>query len=111
MRASPDDLHLRMPTPTHFDISPSRLRLKRIARRAAVGLGRSLAGIATHRRASIRVLTYHRFGTSSFDPCCVRQEAFDAQLRWLAGHIRVLTPGEFDAAMSGESPTPADAVL
>jgi hypothetical protein len=100
-----------MATPTHFDISPSRLRLKRIARRAAVGLGRSLAGIATHRQASIRVLTYHRFGTSEFDPCCVRPQAFDSQLRWLAGHTSVLTPEQFDAAMSGESPVPPDAVL
>jgi hypothetical protein len=52
-----------------FDVSPLRFRLKKAARRAAIGLGRVLPRPATPGDRGIRVLTYHRFGTSRLDPC------------------------------------------
>lgn len=94
-----------------FDISPRRLRAKKLARRVAVGLGRSLRWTAAPADGSIRVLTYHRFGHSPLDPCCLQPEAFEAQLDWLSANAHVLTPAEFDTVMSGTSIAPPGAVL
>ncbi len=94
-----------------FDVSPLRFRLKKAARRAAIGLGRVLPRPAVPGDHGIRVLTYHRFGTSRLDPCCVDPEDFAAQLDWLASDATVLTPSQFEAAMSGLGPASPDAVL
>jgi peptidoglycan/xylan/chitin deacetylase (PgdA/CDA1 family) len=100
-----------MMTPSGFDISPSRMRLKKFARRVAVGLGRSLRLPDLRGNGSIRVLTYHRFGFSPFDPCCLQPQVFEEQLDWLSEHSTVLTPDLFDAVMAGRSPAPPNAVL
>jgi peptidoglycan/xylan/chitin deacetylase (PgdA/CDA1 family) len=111
---------LRAPAPSEdagcFDISPARLRTKKLARRLAVRLGQALAGLdrmiqSRRSEGSVRVLTWHRFGTSPLDPCCLEPQAFEAQLDWLREHTHVLTPDEFDAVMSGLMPPPANAVL
>ncbi|MGE0800805.1 MAG: polysaccharide deacetylase family protein [Lautropia sp.] len=96
---------------TAFDISPARLRAKKIARRMAVGLSRSIRRRDSPADGSIRVLTYHRFGASPLDPCCLSPRSFEAQLDWLREHANVLAPAEFDAAMRGLQPAPRDAVL
>lgn len=94
-----------------FDISPSRLRIKKVARRLAVGLGRSLPRRRKLGDGSVRVLTYHRFGESRLDPCCLTPQAFGEQLDWLTDHANLLTPDRFDAVMQGKQAAPADAIL
>jgi hypothetical protein len=99
-----------------FDISPARFRTKKLARRLAVRFGRALAGLdrmipSKRPKATVRVLTWHRFGDSPLDPCCLEPQAFEAQLDWLCKHTHVLTPAEFQAVMSGLMPPPANAVL
>jgi len=94
-----------------FDISPARYRLKKIARRAAVALGRAIRAIGTTEDGSIRVLTYHRFGDSPLDAFCLPPGEFDAELAWLRNHAHVLTPQEFIAAMSDMRPLPECSVL
>jgi peptidoglycan/xylan/chitin deacetylase (PgdA/CDA1 family) len=97
--------------PTGFDISPRRMRLKKIARRAAVQIGRALKSTDGRDPGAIRVLTYHRFGSSGLDPCCVDVQTFEEQLDWLSAHCTVLAPGRFEAVMSGRLPVPEAAVL
>lgn len=97
-----------------FDVSPTRLRIKKVARRLAIGLGRTLnATGATGARCdgSVRVLTYHRFGQDGLDPCCLDPQSFEMQLEWLSEHANVLSPEQFSAAMSGVSRAPPDSVL
>jgi peptidoglycan/xylan/chitin deacetylase (PgdA/CDA1 family) len=94
-----------------FDVSPARLRLKKAARRMAVRLGRSIGAPAPVPGGSVRVLTYHRFGHSALDPCCLEPQAFDEHLDWLSVHASVLTPEDFAAVMSGALRAPRDAVL
>jgi predicted deacetylase len=97
--------------PTGFDISPGRMRLKKIARRAAVRIGRALRLTDGEGLGAIRVLTYHRFGPSALDPCCIGVKAFEEQLDWLSEHCNVLSPSRFEAVMSGRLPVPEAAVL
>lgn len=97
--------------PTPFVLSPARLRVKKLARRCAVRLGRALGPPREAPGGSVRVLTYHRFGDSALDPCCVRPDTFAEQLTWLSAHATVLTPSGFDAVMSGAAAAPPDAVL
>ena len=99
------------PATGSFDVSPLRFRLKKLARRAAIGLGRALPRPAPAGPCGIRVLTYHRFGRSRLDPCCVDPADFEAHLDWLAARATVLSPPQFDAIMSGRMPAPPDAVL
>lgn len=94
---------------TSFDISPGRMRTKKVARRVAVRLGQALRSL--RRVEGVRVLTYHRFGHSPLDPCCLDPRHFEEQLDWLQANANVLSPTQFDAIMSGAEPAPADAVL
>lgn len=94
-----------------YDVSPLRYRLKKVARRAAVGVGRILPYGLARRPQGIRVLTYHRFGVAPLDPCCLDPAEFEAQLDWLGRRARVLTPQQFGRIMSRGDPTPAGAVL
>jgi peptidoglycan/xylan/chitin deacetylase (PgdA/CDA1 family) len=109
-----------------FDISPARMRTKKLARRAAVATGRvlrSLGGLGASSaqlsagagsrptKNAVRVLTYHRFGRSPLDPCCIDPAHFEEQLDWLQANADVLSPAQFEAVMSGCGPAPQDAVL
>lgn len=64
-----------------------RWRIKKAARKTVV-LGSLVSGSIAVRRlignASVRVITYHRFGHANRDPYCVAPQAFDEQMRWLA---------------------------
>ena len=97
--------------PGPYDVSPLRFRLKKAARRAAVALGRFPPRAASSAARGIRVLTYHRFGTSRLDPCCVVPADFEAHLDWLGTQAAVLAPATFDAIMTGHAPAPPHAVL
>ena len=44
-------------------------------------------------------------------PAACGRRRFEEQLGWLSEHSNVLTPGQFDAIMSGESRCPGNAVL
>ncbi len=96
-------------TASSFDISPARMRTKKLARRAAVRLGQALRRLRPV--AGVRVLTYHRFGHSSLDPCCLDPRHFEEQLDWLQANATLLSPARFEAIMSGAEPPPPDAVL
>lgn len=96
-------------TAPSFDISPARMRTKKLARRAAVRLGQVLRSLRP--AAGIRVLTYHRFGHSPLDPCCLAPHHFEEQLDWLQANASLLSPPQFEAIMSGAAPAPRDAVL
>ena len=92
------------------------MRTKKLARRVAVRLGQALrrlpgASARDSAGASVRVLTYHRFGRSPRDPCCLEPQHFEEQLDWLQAHANVLSPTQFDAVMAGARPAPRDAVL
>lgn len=94
---------------TPYDISPGRATVKRLSRRVALRLGRLVR--RAHDPRGIRVLTYHRFGRSPLDPCCVAPEAFERQLDWLVDHANVLSPDAFDALMTGGGRVPDRSVL
>lgn len=96
---------------TAFDVSPRRMRMKKFVRRLAIGLGRLVRDPDAPADGSVRVLTYHRFGESPLDPCCVHPRSFETQAAWLSAHANVLTPAKFDAVMSGESQAPRNAIL
>ena len=92
-----------------FDISPARMRTKKLARRLAVRFGQALR--RSRPVAGVRVLTYHRFGHSPLDPCCLDPRHFEEQLDWLQANAAVLSPARFEAIISGVEPAPAHAVL
>ncbi len=50
----------------------------------------------------VRVLTYHRFGARPRDPFCVRRDAFEAQMRWLADARRAISLEDVEDLLSGE---------
>lgn len=94
-----------------YDISPGRMRLKKLARRTAVCVGRAIHPLRGARAPGIRVLTYHRFGGSSLDPCSHLPEMFESNLQWLAANAVVLSPQQFVACLRAEVRAPENAVL
>jgi peptidoglycan/xylan/chitin deacetylase (PgdA/CDA1 family) len=94
-----------------FNDSHARFYSKKVARRAAVAFGRLGGAWRSLRDPCIRVLTYHRFDSSRFDPWSLRPSEFESQLRWLSDHSDVLTPQAFVDAMSGTRPLRDPAVL
>jgi peptidoglycan/xylan/chitin deacetylase (PgdA/CDA1 family) len=92
------------------------MQTKKLARRMAVQVGRALRHLPRTAApdahgSSIRVLTYHRFGNSPRDPCCLDPRHFEQQLDWLLAHANLLSPAQFDSIMSGSRAAPRDAVL
>ncbi len=83
-----------------YDVSLARYRLKKVARHAAVTLGRAFRAISPADSRCIRVLTYHRFEGSRLDPCSIDLSMFLHQLRWLTQQCHVMTPASFAAAMN-----------
>src|SRR5690349_1127912 len=59
----------------------------------------------------VRVLTYHRFGTTSYDPFCVSPADFDAQMAFLAQHNRALSLHQFEQFLRGDIQVPHGTVL
>ncbi|HSV69351.1 MAG TPA: polysaccharide deacetylase family protein [Methylibium sp.] len=66
-------------------VAVHRWAVKKIARRAVVLGSAARTAIAPRSRngPTVRVLTYHRFGTCRRDPWCVDVASFEAQMRWL----------------------------
>jgi peptidoglycan/xylan/chitin deacetylase (PgdA/CDA1 family) len=60
---------------------------------------------------SVRVLTYHRFGNTSYDPFCVSPVDFETQMAFLAQHKRALSLLRFEQFLSGSIELPNDSVL
>jgi len=79
-------------------IGPLRWHLKKISRRAAIGLSRHWPGASGPR---LRVLTYHRFGTRRYDPVAIPPEAFEGHLRWLSEHAQVIDAAGFAGWLDG----------
>lgn len=96
---------------TSFDISKTRFRTKKLARRIAVFIGRIIRLWPQTHTPCIRVITYHRFGYSALDPVCVAPENFREQLAWLRTNATILTPRHFELIMSGQCVAPKNAVL
>jgi peptidoglycan/xylan/chitin deacetylase (PgdA/CDA1 family) len=99
-----------------FDVSPARMQTKKLARRLAVRVGQALRQLPGNVAPqapydAVRVLTYHRFGISPLDPCCLDPRHFEQQLDWLLAHANLLSPAQFDSIMSGARAAPLDAVL
>jgi peptidoglycan/xylan/chitin deacetylase (PgdA/CDA1 family) len=85
------------------------------ATRSAMMLGAWATG-TVHRRsrapdATVRVLTYHRFGCWPRDPFCVSEAEFEAQVCWIAEHCSPITLDELQAFLRRERGLPLDAVM
>lgn len=99
-----------------MSVSPSRWIVKKAARRAVV-LGSFVSGsLARHDRAgadgaTVRVLTYHRFGDAVRDPWCIRASDFEAQMAWLAQQRLAVSLDDVEAFVRGECELPHGAVL
>ena len=59
----------------------------------------------------VRVLTYHRFGDSPFDPFCVSLQDFEAQMRFLADKRLAISLSDVEAFLAGEKELPNGTVL
>ncbi len=71
-----------------------------------LALRRWLAG-----EGRVRVLMYHRFRTSPYDPFSVDVEVFERQMAWLAEHNLAISLEEFDAFLAGQRRLSRDVVL
>jgi peptidoglycan/xylan/chitin deacetylase (PgdA/CDA1 family) len=82
-----------------------RWHLKKGARRglalACWGSGRLALHNRLGRRPRMRVLTYHRFGTTRRDPFCVRVQDFERQMAWLARHRLAVSLADVQGFLSG----------
>ncbi len=96
-------------------IPRSRWYLKKSARKG-LAFGAWLSGALHVRKAvspapRVRVLTYHRVGEIPYDPFCIRPEAFEAQMRWLAERQLALSLDEVERFVRGDFRFPGDRVL
>lgn len=94
-----------------LEISSIRFFTKKLARRITILIGRSIAPWKRPAEPCIRVLTYHRFGTSKRDPVCIRPELFAEHLACLKMESTVLTPSDFIEIMSGRMAIPPRSTL
>lgn len=96
-------------------IRQSRWYLKKAARRGLAMAAWASGSLAISRqvvsKSRVRVLTYHRFGDSVFDPFCVRPEDFAAQMRYLAENQLAVSLPQIDAFLAGEADLPDGSVL
>jgi peptidoglycan/xylan/chitin deacetylase (PgdA/CDA1 family) len=70
-----------------------------------------LAGIIPGKKASVRVLTYHRFGNRMYDPFCVSIQDFSMQMKWLAETGRAVSLDQVEAHAAGNTACPDGSVL
>lgn len=79
-----------------------RWLLKKSARRT-VAIASGLRGVlgSRPRHASIRVLTYHRFGAASRDPFCVSPLDFESQMTMLAELGLAVSLADIEAFLTG----------
>ncbi len=89
-----------------MEVPPLRWSCKKIARKG-MALGTQYSGSLAlaeflSREISVRVLTYHRFGDSVYDPFCVSVKNFEQQMAFLAKHELAISLGEFERYLRGE---------
>lgn len=60
---------------------------------------------------SVRVITYHRFGSATRDPFCVHPEAFEQQMSWLASQRLAVSLSDVEAFLDGQRDFPEGGVL
>lgn len=92
-----------------------RWYLKKAARQAVV-LGASASGwpamlAAVDPSPQVRVLTYHRFGTTGRDPYCVSRDVFERQMAWVAAQGCAVSLADVEAFIGGKKTPPRNAVL
>lgn len=96
-------------------VSVLRWVIKKAARRAMV-LGSYASGSLFLRKrmrhiATVRVLTYHRFGDASRDPWCVSAEDFEQQMRWLSERNMAVSIDDLVQFVRGEKDLADGSVL
>jgi peptidoglycan/xylan/chitin deacetylase (PgdA/CDA1 family) len=72
---------------------------------------RSNGNGAAHGPATVRALTYHRFGYLPKDPFCIPPEDFEAQIRWLSEQGLAVSLADVQAFVAGEKPLRDGSVL
>ncbi|WP_089938040.1 polysaccharide deacetylase family protein [Candidatus Entotheonella palauensis] len=100
-------------------MSQMRARLRWYVKKAArIGLAATSwgTGMLALRRClygegQVRVLMYHRFRSSPYDPFSISVGAFEHQMAWLAEHGLAISLEEFGAFLSGQRRLLRDAVL
>jgi len=85
-----------------------RWYLKKVARRAVIAAGSCRS---SGNRKQVRALTYHRCGEAAYDPFCVSQRDFEAQMQWLADNGLAVSLADLEEFMAGERDLTAGAVL
>ena len=98
-----------------YRIGQSRWYLKKAARKGlaatAWASGWLAAGESLAAAGRVRVLTYHRFGRSAYDPFCVGPADFDAQMRYLAQNGLAVSLDDVQELLAGHKELPDRAVL
>lgn len=98
-----------------YRIGQSRWHLKKAARKGlaatAWASGWLAAGESLAVAGRVRVLTYHRFGQSAYDPFCVSPADFDAQMRYLAQNGLAVSLDDVQELLAGRKELPGRAVL
>ncbi len=93
----------------------ARWCIKKGARQSVAVLAGASDGLrglmATSRRPSVHVLTYHRFGDARRDPFCVSEDVFAQQMAWLSEHGLALTLADVEAFLRGERELPEHGAL
>ncbi len=98
-----------------YRIGRSRWLLKKAARKGLAATAWASGWLAAQQRLSagpcVRVLTYHRFGDSPYDPFCVSPGDFRQQMQWLAENRLAVSLDDVEAMLAGERQLPDGAVL
>jgi len=88
------------------EIDHSRWYVKKVARKALATSAWASGYLAARDRAAaeprVRVLTYHRFGDSPYDPFCVSRRDFAEQMRFLADEELAISLYELEEFLRGE---------
>jgi peptidoglycan/xylan/chitin deacetylase (PgdA/CDA1 family) len=92
-----------------------RWHLKKAGRKilalSALATGSLDVANRSHKEPRLRVLTYHRFGQSPYDPFCVSVASFEEQMAWLAHQALAVSLADVDAFLDGGKVLPDGAVL
>ncbi len=90
-------------------ISRKRWYVKKAARKlAAAGSYPFIMGLSL--KNAVRVVTYHRFGNTPFDPFCILSEMFDAHMRWIAENNLAASQNDIENHVQGKKILPRNAV-
>jgi peptidoglycan/xylan/chitin deacetylase (PgdA/CDA1 family) len=97
------------------DVPPFRWFCKKIARKS-MALGSQYSGSLAlagylSREPGVRVLTYHRFGDSPYDPFCVSAKHFEQQMAFIAKNHLAISFTDFEKHLKGELRLSKEAVL